>query len=287
MLRLSGIRQQPLLRIFLFSLAFAQLCQCAAAPPGQAVRPPALLIPASEVPPPRVDDWPKTPYVYSAHDPLEIIMVGDSLAGGAIPYKLMELIANRPDVTFDIQAVVSSSFVNNWFYDWPAQAKILLDAKLAKNNRPYDIVMVIIGANDPQNIYLPGNRELVFGSDAWQQEFTTRCRAFMQMLSAHATRIYWLSLPPMKYAGYRDRVALINSLHQWAVAGFANIEYVDLGSIVGDENGVFLQQKVIDGVVWNLRWDDGVHPDFGAGLLIGRELVARLDKLFVHETDSH
>jgi len=223
------------------------------------------------------------PYHFNQSDPLEIIMIGDSLAGGPIPYQLKKLLSPWPAVRFENFFKESSSLVNNWFFDWQAQMQEILRAKIFRDNRPYDIIIVELGANDGQAIILQSKKMLSFGSELWQAEFERRCLSFMKLLASHAQTVIWLSVPPMSQPGYRERINLINHIQKLNALKVPNVYFIDLAEILADEKGNPCYTKIIDGKLQILRWEDRIHLTQTAGLLVAQRIESLLRSIYTYE----
>jgi hypothetical protein len=85
-------------------------------------------------------------------NPLEILIVGDSMAGLEASLAFRDWDRAREDIRITISYKVSSSFSNTKLLDWPQKIKDLT------RGRFFDAIFVWIGTNDAQSIF-SGARE--------------------------------------------------------------------------------------------------------------------------------
>lgn len=267
-------------RVALFFLIMGWTAQCVVMPPAPAAPAEISIQPTGN----QVSDKPlqqaQFSRPYSPADPLEILLLGDSLAGGAIRDQFAVVVAALPFVELEVLAVTSSSLCNNWFFDWPEAAQRCVQVKLERDRRPYDAVVVLIGANDAQDIVLANGVCLSFGSPQWSMEFTRRCDRLMGILAATTTKVYWLSIPPMQAALFQERISVVNAIYEQVAKAQKTVSYINLARTLGDKQGNYVAAKLVDGTLQVIRCADGVHPEVAGGRLVSRLLVERLDQDF-------
>ncbi len=208
--------------------------------------------------------------------PLDVLVLGDSMAGTALPAMLNQAVAGNKSVRVYYETHSASSIAWPVFFDWPVEIKRVLEARLKTRGRPFDLAVVVLGTNDAQAIRSEG-RVYRFGTDGWKKIFRARATDFMTTLTANCGRVYWCGVPPMRQEGYRDRMVALNGIYRGLAAGFPTIEYVSL-DFLGDARGLYAQAKAIGKVEREIRAADGVHLSYaGAELLADRllGLVAR------------
>jgi hypothetical protein len=203
-------------------------------------------------------------------NPLSVLLVGDSLAWNHLPTQFAESIKGREDIAFTHTYRISSTLSDPSIYDWIAGISEILKKKEDADGKPYDLAIVTIGGNDAQGIHAASG-SLAFKSEPWMTEFRSRMRAFMDILNEHARRVYWLSIPPMRKDGYKDRMVFMNELYREGAAAYPSFTYIDLDRIIGDADGHFVPVKTIAGRQESIRSKDGIHYDFpGAQLVVDR-----------------
>jgi hypothetical protein len=223
----------------------------------------AVVTPAPTLPPEAA-----TP-VFSPDNPLDILVLGDSLAGFALPSMLNQAVAGNKSIRVVYEAHVSSSIAQPVYYNWPVEIKRIMATQLLERGKPFDLAVVVIGSNDAQTIK-SGGRYYDFGSDGWNDLFRARAVEFMTIVSDGCGRVFWCGVPPMRKEGYRDRMVVLNGLYGELTLGFENIRSVPL-DFLGDENGLYAQTKVIGRAERVVRSADGVHLAFpGAELVVNR-----------------
>jgi hypothetical protein len=213
-----------------------------------------------------------SPDRYDADHPLSVLLIGDSLAWCYLPTKMSEAFRDDPRFRFKYEYKISSTLSDPTVFDWIAEAGRLTAGKGAADGKAFDLIVVAMGANDAQSIYLPSGK-LAYGSDPWVDEFSSRAREFMGILSANSSKTYWLGIPPMRKEGYRDRMVRMNGLYRGFAAEFPNLSFIPVERIVGDENGLYVPTKTVDGIQASIRSKDGIHYDYAGARLIADRVM--------------
>lgn len=221
--------------------------------------------------------------VYTARRPLELLVAGDSLAWLHVPTMLTKTLSGNPCVNITSVSKISSNFSDTSYFDWIPGIKNLYAEKIEKDGRRYDCLVMIIGANDAQSIYL-GEDRLFYGTPEWQAEFENRVRQYMSVAASLFTRIFWIAIPPMRKDGYRDRMVTVNGIYEKLCGEFQWIEYVRVKDLLGDENGNYLDAKIIDGKQQVIRSVDGIHYEYAGGQLVAGRIKNLLEADFTFVT---
>jgi hypothetical protein len=207
-------------------------------------------------------------------DPIKTFVVGDSVAGSFGPgFQRVAGLTGLFNVSVD--AKVSSGLSRPDYFNWP---KHLRD--LTKEQNP-ELMLVMFGANDSQNIALNGQALQVF-SPEWYAEYRKRVGSTMDLLrSADNTRvIIWVGQPIMSTksaAAGMDRLDYIFATEAqkrpWVV-------YFDSWPYFTDGDGQFQQRLPAgDGAEARVRENDGVHLSPQGADRLGWAVLGRLGKL--------
>jgi hypothetical protein len=196
--------------------------------------------------------------VFSMERPLQVLLIGDSLAQSNTPWVFYEKIKNNPCINFTPKGVVSSTLSNPSFYDWPHKIFEIFENKIKLDGKPYDVIIVFIGGNDAQSIPMEGH-DLAWGTPEWETEHKNRIRSFAKSLTDNAKQVYWLSLPPMGKQGYAQRIEHVNQNYKEVLTEFSAVKWIDTAPIVGDKNGQYTKTKIIDGMQKTVREADHIH----------------------------
>ncbi|WP_339646786.1 DUF459 domain-containing protein [uncultured Pelagibacterium sp.] len=202
---------------------------------------------AQPAPQPRQAEPPETSEVEKSDNARRVAVFGDSLAVD-LARALERLYADNPEISVREQAVGSSGFVRNDFFDWNAAIE---DEVIADS---FDVAVVAIGINDRQA--LDGAEAL---SDPWRSAYRDRIDAFLADINAAGKEVVWLELPPMQQPSYGAAMAQISSIHKAAVnaAGGAWVETYD--RYLGEDGGYSADGPDLNGNIVDMRKGDGIH----------------------------
>jgi hypothetical protein len=171
----------------------------------------------------------------------KILVVGDFVAGG-LAWGLDQSFAEEPKIAVLDRANPNSGLVRDDYYDWPG----------------VDIVVVVVGSNDRQQIRL-GKSRLAPRSEAWEEAYVARVDAMVDTLSVYGRPFFWVSAPPMRSSAASRDMAYQNELYQRLVTE-ARGHFIDIWNGFTDENGRFISSGPdVDGQLRALRNNDGIN----------------------------
>lgn len=202
---------------------------------------------AQPAPQPRQAEPPARSEVEKSDNARRVAVFGDSLAVD-LARALERLYADNPEISVSEQAVGSSGFVRDDFFDWNAAIE---DEVIADS---FDVAVVAIGINDRQA--LNGAEAL---SDPWRSAYRDRIDAFLADIRVAGKEVIWLELPPMEQPSYGAAMAQISSIHKAAVnaAGGAWVETYD--RYLGEDGGYSADGPDLNGNIVDMRKGDGIH----------------------------
>ncbi len=225
-----------------------------------------------------------SPGEFSSSKPLQVLIVGDSLAGLQTSTAFYHWARQHDWVDLDIEYKIGSSFSNESSKNWPRDVGGLLARK------QYDAVAVFMGSNDSQSIILDDGTRLSPHSPEWTQVYDRRVRQFMAQLSFGTQEVYWISVPPMRPNGngYENRMVQLNEhLHQLC-NDYQNIQYLDMAKIIGNSEGLYTDVQIIDGKQRIVRQSDGIHPTFDGAMLMVLHIEEAIRSRFsIQESDPN
>ena len=179
------------------------------------------------------------------------MVVGDFLAS-ELAAGLTDAYAKSPGVKVVDKANGSSGFVRTDFYDWGASIGSLLD--MVKPS----VVVMMIGANDRQQITVDGKSEAV-RSDEWVVEYTKRVKAFAKILADRHIPLVWVGVPAFRSASMTSDMLALNDIYQNSVDEKKGA-FVDIWDGFVDGSGAFtLTGPDVNGQPTRLRLDDGIN----------------------------
>jgi hypothetical protein len=180
-----------------------------------------------------------------------VLVVGDFLANG-LGSGLEDAFSASPGVTLQTRGTIASGLVRPDYYDWPAKLPQMLDSL-----KPAAVV-VMIGANDRQQMVAPGLNEK-FGTDTWLLAYEERVQAFAKLVTARHIPLLWMGLPPFASDDATADILRMNQIYK-SQAESVGGEFVDLWDGFTDEDGRFLiTGSDINGQQVRLRTADGVN----------------------------
>jgi uncharacterized protein len=181
----------------------------------------------------------------------KILIVGDFLASG-LGDGMTEAFKTSPGVVIEARGNVSSGLVRDDYYDWPEQLlKMMDEVKPA-------IVVVMIGANDRQQMAIDGSKEK-FRTDAWYAEYQKRVLNFGKEVTSRKIPLLWVGLPAFGSGSMTADAVQMNQLYRKQAESVGG-EFVDIWDGFVDEGGQFIVTgSDINGQQVRLRTSDGIN----------------------------
>jgi hypothetical protein len=216
------------------------------APDAAVLAPPAELVAEPAAAPPVEPPIPEAPRT--------VLLVGDSLAATGFGALLERRLDEHPLVKCHRRGKSASGLARPDFFDWMAEAKRQVDA------RDPDLVVVILGGNDGQDLTTrkgTGKRAR-WDTPGWAPEYRARVDAFLAALAAEGREILWLGLPTMGQRGLERKLERIRAVQLEAVIA-AGATHLDTRELLVDEQGEALREVAVGRRRHPLREEDGVH----------------------------
>lgn len=263
-------------------LALASLLACAAeksavTPSSSAVTPPPAAIftappapetapvAAAEKPPegagpaiaPATPEEPAPTDAAAPQGPRKVLVLGDSLAATGFGALLEKRLDAHPDIECFRKAKSATGLARPDFYDWESEAK-----KAVEQRKP-DLVVVIMGGNDGQDLTTKSGKgkRVAWKSDGWNDAYKARVADFLQEISAEGRKVLWLGLPKTATTSFEQKLATIRDLQSQAVGELGELgEYLDTTPFVTDSSGSLLDKAAVGKKKDQpLREEDGIH----------------------------
>ena len=140
------------------------------------------------------------------------------------------------------------------FFDWSQHLAGVLTESVP------DVIVVLFGANDFQNVEYEGEILDRFG-DEWLELYRQRVDLIMTLLSQPDTQTVWVGQPPVRGSRLSGGLARMNEVYEEVAAEHPQVTFVDTWALFSDERGSYADE--IDGV--RLRREDGVHLTIAGG----------------------
>ena len=188
-------------------------------------------------------------------EPLKLWIGGDSVVkvlGEAVVRQATESGLLEPV----LEPQLSSGLTNERFFDWPREFD-----RLAKEDDPHEVFVVMFGANDGQGIITPEGK--VFqeaGEPGWLVEYRRRVAGVMDILKAEERLVVWVGQPIMRSDDLSDLMAKMNAIYREEAAKRPWVKFLDLWPLFSTPDGEYDDAVVDDdGEEKVVRHPDGVH----------------------------
>ncbi|MCY0994113.1 DUF459 domain-containing protein [Nannocystis sp. ILAH1] len=264
----------PLLRLFVpLTLVFALACD-KATPATPALTPPPAAIPSDEPPAaepaPAAAAAPREPAIAPAtpepapvevaaapSGPRKVLVLGDSLAATGFGAMLEKKLDEHPDIECFRKAKSATGLARPDFYDWESEAK-----KAVEQRKP-DLVVVIMGGNDGQDLTTKSGKgkRVAWKSDGWNDAYKARVAEFLSEISAEGRKVLWLGLPRTGTTSFEQKLTTIRDVQSQALADFGEAGvYLDTSPFITDSAGELIDTATIGKrKAQALREEDGIH----------------------------
>ena len=164
-----------------------------------------------------------------------VLVVGDFMASG-VAGGLTDAFERLPGVRVVDASNGSSGLVRDDYFSWPEQLGALIDT-----NAPAAVV-VMLGANDRQQLVVDGKRESVL-SDAWAREYRSRVNAIASLVEARKIPLVWIGQVPFRQSSMTTDMLAFNDIYRQAADNARlGAAYVDIWEGFVDENGAFVER---------------------------------------------
>jgi hypothetical protein len=217
--------------------------------------------------------------VFSEARPLKIIFIGDSMVAGAIYGSFIREVFGDKSIRPSLKSRHSSGLTRPDYFDWQREAEAVFSRK------QYDCAVVLLGANDAQDMILGGS-PYPFNSKKWLETYTSRVASLISYLNGNVPEVYWIGLPRMKKPVYDASMRILNDIYSRACAGFKRIRFIPTAGPLGDTSGNYVDHVVTGNRIEFFRASDGIHLLYPAGRIISALLLDNLHKDFRFKSDG-
>lgn len=209
--------------------------------------------------------WLRTAHRPTVKSPLRLLVAGDSLVGYLGP-ELVDEVSRRIPTRGFVDGHNGTGLTRPDFVDWSIVARQEMQA-----DNP-ELTVVMIGGNDFQNMTLPNGMFFQAGTTAWTREYERRAIICMRIWTQGGTkRLYWLSVPPARDAGWARDDAQINVALRRAAALVPGATFVDvLGPLTN--HGQYTDFVKVNGEETSIREPDGVHLNITGSTIVAQEV---------------
>lgn len=264
----------PLLRLFVpLTLVVALACD-KSTPATPALTPPPAAIPSEDPPAPEPAPAaaaapqepaiaPATPEPVPAEvaaapsGPRKVLVLGDSLAATGFGAMLEKKLDEHPDIECFRKAKSATGLARPDFYDWESEAKKAVD------QRKPDLVVIIMGGNDGQDLTTKSGKgkRVAWKSDGWNDAYKARVADFLSEISADGRKVLWLGLPRTGTTSFEQKLTTIRDVQSQALADFGEAGvYLDTTPFITTASGELIDSAAVGKrKAQALREEDGIH----------------------------
>jgi len=210
----------------------------------------------------------------SVEQPLKLWVGGDSVVkiiGEAIVRQAGE--SGLFEATHEPQ--LQSGLTRPDFFDWPREID-----RVSKFEPPYEVVVVMFGANDAQGIIeTDGTVHQQAGSPGWQEEYRRRVAGVMDIMKAENRMVAWVGQPIMRSDELTAQMEMTNAIFKDEASKRPWVKYIDLWPLFVNAEGNYDAYVVDDdGETKLMRNPDGVHLVREGGEKAARFILAEVLK---------
>ena len=148
----------------------------------------------------------KTPIRLGEGD--RVLLIGDSMMQSLAPHIQRELLA-RHHIKSINRGKPSSGLRFPDYYNWPENLAAQLE-----ENPDVRLIIVLLGANDPQDTPNPANPKhyMHFGTPEWEAYYRGEIRKILQTAAARGAQTLWIGPPLMKAPKYSKKITYLDQL---------------------------------------------------------------------------
>jgi len=201
-------------------------------------------------------------------EPRTVLIAGDSMILEGFGVALQRRLKEYQGLTVIREGVYSSGLARPDYFDWQPYLKELLD-----EHRP-DLLVLSLGANDPQDIVDEKGKRHFCATDSWNEIYAGRVRRLLETAAARGVLTFWVGLPIMAIEKYGRKIANINAVVERECARFPKCHFVDTWLVLADsENEFTTYRKKADGRRLRIRAKDGIHLTETGGRILTRHFL--------------
>ena len=180
-----------------------------------------------------------------------ILEIGDSL-GNDLGWGMVREFGSTSGHRLEQLDRSSTGLTTPWFYNWP-----LRERQFLSQYHP-QLVLITFGANDEQGLKVNGH-VFAFASAPWVKAYRAIVTKTAQMATKVGAYVLWVGMPVMAPNGYRQGMALINSIDATVASSVPGMTFLPSWSLFANSQGQFENAAQIGPTRQLLRQSDGIH----------------------------
>ena len=201
----------------------------------------------------------------------KVLLLGDSMMLEGIGPPLQRLLKEQPGLEVSRDGRYGTGLCRLDVFDWLAY----FDQMLLKYSP--ELIIITLGANDPQDIVEPGKKRVFFGSDDWNTMYGQRVQDLLKRAADKNASVFWLGLPIMGREAYGEKIANINKITQEACEATANCRFWDAWLSVADKDNKYTVYSTdAAGKHVRIRAKDSIHLTESGGEIMAEKFFTAL-----------
>jgi len=203
-----------------------------------------------------------------AFNPSRVLLLGDSMMLEGLGPPLQRELKKYEGLSVNRDGRYGTGLARLDNFDWLAYFDQMLDKYTP------DLVIITLGANDTQDMVIPGRKRLNVATEDWNQIYAERVADLLSRAAAKRVTVFWVGLPIMGQEPYGQRVANINRVTAEICGRTANCRFWDSWLSVADGQGryaTFLPDGA--GKTLRVRAKDNIHLTETGGRLMAEKFL--------------
>ena len=202
-----------------------------------------------------------------------LLLIGDSMMQG-VSMTLTPQLKRRNLQVIDM-AKQSTGLTYTKFFNWNEALENALE-----ENPNIDIIVVMLGANDPWNI-----GRVRFGTPEWDSIYTERIQAIIEAAKAHDAFVFWYQVPLVKNKKLSAKIEHLNTLYQ-AQDDQERVFFLETNPIFAPDGEYLPERENAKGNKVRIRANDGIHFSGYGSRLLSSLLLERLEVIIEESEES-
>lgn len=202
--------------------------------------------------------------------PLRILLVGDSTIQEGLGTELERLLESYEGVTVHRFGKYSTGLARPDYFDWSKKITEL-KAEFAP-----DLIIAHWGDNDCQGLSTEAGTFIChFGTDEWDQIYSERTRAIIELMQEGGAGAVVVGLPIMRSKNFSNKVERLNQVVEQAVASAGGI-FIPTWEMTADADGKYMSKVEFNGASRIIRASDGIHLSTHGSAYVADGILAAL-----------
>lgn len=207
-----------------------------------------------------------------------MVVIGDSV-GANLADGLRWSLRRKGKIRVKKMTKAGTGFVRTDVYNWPRMIRRL------SRRRKADIIVILIGGNDRQDMRVKGRRYERF-SDRWHQAYVNRLHNVAELLRASDAAVYWVGLPNVRSRRMSRDYKVFNRYYR-RISKRYGFKYLESRQLFETRSGGYSDYgKDLRGRRVRLRDRDGIHMSSAGSKLLGRYVADEIMNDMPQRTSS-